>query len=277
MSDTRPSNLLLKHQDAEEELTESTQTDTTITERSPLTAVDTGCRDETTISESMRSDQDEDPDSGSTQTGPDPLDPHDFMTSSYSEISFASDPDDNIEPEEAFGPSDQVAEVQQLSSTIVNWTTEAIAAASDGQTSEQRIVSYVADDFDQKLRLSSTSPSCETLSHPQSGSSSSATPDFTALQQIETAALNLRSSIDQVIENINTSTHRITGLTVGCINSYETCLNSAAEVVDSNIKSMYQLMAQVEELNRSMHSIVDVKKEVAQVKQMLDLFEKLVP
>lgn len=274
MSEPRPPPLLT-HQDAEEEITESTDT---ITERSPTTAFDLGNRDETTISESMRSNDDDDPSSGSTQTGPDPIDPQDFATSSYTEISFTSDPEDDIEPEEAFGPEEQepaLQEVKQLTSTIVSWTEEAIAAASDDpETQCQKLVSYVADDFEKQLRITPTSPpSSETLP-VVSESSGTVTPDFTTLQQIEAIALTLNSNIDQVIESINQSTHTISRLTVDCMKAYETCLNSTSETVDSNIKSMYQLMAQVEELNKSMSSVYQVKHEVNQVKQLLDVFEK---
>ena len=264
----------LQHQDAEEEITESTDT---ITERSPTTAFDLGNRDETTISESMRSN-DDDPSSGSTQTGPDPVDPHDFATSSYTEISFPSDPEDDIEPEEAFGPQERepgMPDVKQLTSSIVSWTKEAIAAADDDNQC-QKLVSFVADDFEKQLRISSTSPpSSETLPII-SDSSATMTPDFAALQQIEAIALTLNSNIDQVIAGIDQSTHTISKLTVDCMKAYETCLTATAETVDSNIKSMYQLMAQVEELNKNMSSVHEVRQEVAQVKQLLDVFEKTV-
>lgn len=265
----------LQHQDAEDEITESTDT---ITERSPTTAFELGNRDETTISESMRSNCDDDPSSGSTQTGPDPIDPQDFATSSYTEISFPSDPEDDIEPEEAFGPQEGepgIPDVKQLTSTIVSWTQEAIAAADD-DTHCQKLVSYVTDDFEKQLRISSSSPPSSETVPIISESSGTMTPDFTTLQQIEAIALTLNSNIDQVVAGIDQSTHTISKLTVECMKAYETCLTSTAETVDGNIKSMYQLMAQVEELNKSMASVHHVKREVAQVKQLLDVFEKTV-
>lgn len=266
MSLTRAS---LQHQDAEDEITESTDT---ITERSPTTCVDLGNRDETTISESMRSNDEDDPSSGSTQTGPDPIDPHEFATSSYTEISFPSDPEDDIQPEEAFGPEEGVPGVAELTSTIVSWTQEAIAAADD-DTNIQKPVPHLTEDLEKQLRLSSTSPSSETLPIASSGT---VTPDITTLQQIEATAQTLNKNIDDVIVNIHKSTRTITGLTVECMNAYETCLNATADTVDANIKSMYQLMTQVEELNKSMTSLSKVKQEVNQVKQLLDAFEKVV-
>jgi hypothetical protein len=226
----------------------------------------------------MRSNDDDDPSSGSTQTGPDPIDPQDFATSSYTEISFPSDPEDDIEPEEAFGPREAEAgapDVKQLTSSIVSWTQQAIAAAED-DTQCQKLVSYVAEDFEKQLRISSSSPpSSETLP-VISGSSGTVTPDFTTLQQIEAIAVKLNSNIEQVIAGIHQSTHSISNLTVQCMDAYETCLTSTAETVDANIKLMYQLMAQVEELNKNMTSVYQVKHEVAQVKQLLNLFEKAV-
>lgn len=270
MSETRAS---LQHQDAEEEITESTDT---ITERSPTTCVDLGNRDETTISESMRSNQDDDPSSGSTQTGgPDPIDPHEFATSSYTEISFPSDPEDDIQPDEAFGPQEGAPGVTELTSSIVSWTKEAIAAAGD-ESKCQKLVSFVADDLEKQLRLSSTSPPSSQTLPAASASSDTVTPDSTTLQQIEVTAQTLNKNIEDVIAHIHKSTQSISGLTVECMKAYETCLNSTADTVDANIKSMYQLMAQVEELNKSMTPLSTVKQEVAQVKHLLDAFEKVV-
>lgn len=92
--------------------------------------------------------EDEDPSSGTTETGDDcVLDPHDMMTSSYTEISFGSDSDDgtDLAPDlshdlerdgrtpTAYGDSDSSSRVPgsmslpQLSSSIVAWSETAKA------------------------------------------------------------------------------------------------------------------------------------------------------
>lgn len=250
----------------DEEITDIT---TTVSERSPTTAVEAGNRDATTISTDAEFPAD-DPSSGSTESGPDPLDPHDFMTSSYSEISFGTENEVSDDALTETGVVDEAAqvEVKQLASNITNWT-------------EQKLVSYVAEDLEERLRMtSSVSQASEshdethTLSQQQE---SSIGPDLQTLQHLETTVSKLSENINEVLTGINQSTHSLSGLTVECMKSYERCLTETADVVDQNIKSMYQLMAQVEEVNRSMKSIEPLKKELIQVKHLLDVFERSVP
>ena len=251
----------------DEEITDIT---TTVSERSPTTAVEAGNRDATTISTDSAEFPVDDPNSGSTESGPDPLDPHDFMTSSYSEISFGTENEASDNALTETGVVDEAAqvEVKQLASNIANWT-------------EQKLVSYVAEDLEERLKMaSSISQASEshdethTLSQQQQ---SSIGPDIQTLQYLETTVSKLSENINQVLISINQSTHSLSGLTVECMKSYERCLTETADVVDQNIKSMYQLMAQVEEVNRSMKSIEPLKKELIQVKHLLDVFERSVP
>lgn len=250
----------------EEEITD--EVTTTVSERSPTTAVEAGGRDATTIS----SDGDfpvDDPNSGSTESGPDPLDPHDFMTSSYSEISFATDNEtsDDILTETGVVADEIAPEVQDLAADIVNWT-------------EQKLVSYVSDDLQDRLRETSVSQASdsrdETHTLSQQQQSSIVGPDPQTLKHLEATVSKLSENINQVLTHINRSTHSLSGLTVECIKSYERCLSETADVVDQNIKSMYQLMAQVEEINRSMKSIEPIRKELTHVKHLLDVFERSV-
>lgn len=253
----------------EDEVTDIT---TTVSERSPTTAVEAGNADATIISTDSVDFPIDDPSSGSTESGPDPLDPRDFMTSSYSEISFATENNDDDDfPTETGEIPDEVApaEVQELASSIVNWT-------------EKKLVSYVAEDLEERLKRTSVSPASEshdethTLSQQQQ-ESSNISPDLQTLKHLEETVSKLSGNINQVLAHINQSTHSLSGLTVECMKSYERCLTETADVVDQNIKSMYQLMAQVEEINRSMKSIDPIKKELTRVEHLLDVFERAVP
>ena len=238
---------------------------TTVSERSPTTAVEVGNRDAATIS----TDGDfpvDDPNSGSTESGPDPLDPHDFMTSSYSEISFATDNEmsDDVLTETGAVAAEVAPEVQDLAADIVNWT-------------EKKLVSYVADDLEERLKQTSISQASDSRAETHTLSQqhqSSVAPDLQTLKHLEETVSKLSENINQVLCHINRSTHSLSGLTVECIKSYERCLTETADVVDQNIKSIYQLMAQVEEINKSMKSIEPIRKELIQVKHLLDVFER---
>ena len=157
-------------------------------------------------------------------------------------------------------------EVKAISHDIVDWT-------------EKKLVSFVAEDLEERLKQTAVSVSPEshdethTLSQQQS---LNPLPDLQTLRHLESVAAKLSENMNQVLGHINESTHSLSGLTVDCIQSYEKCLTETADVVDSNIKSMYQLMAQVEEINRSIKSIEPIRKELNQVKHLLDVFERAV-
>ncbi|CAG2111065.1 unnamed protein product [Medioppia subpectinata] len=189
---------------------------------------------------------------------------NDLMTSSYNEISFSgSDEQTDIEVAEDLSSCDSDQQLKkklssslslpQLSSSIVKWTERTKASYDtenvrpntshhsdvneipDYVSYDGHMVSYVAQDFQHKLKHSTSSPDIEGL---------------VAFQ--------------------------ITSLTVECISTYETCLSTTCDVIDSNIKSMYQLMAKCEELNQSMKPIAKLSEELKEVKRLLELFEKAV-
>lgn len=299
----------------EEEDEDVVTTSISTSARSATTAIEA---EHTTATATLTTQDDlppDDPSSGSTETADDcPVDPHDFMTSSYTEISFGSDngSDNDLmtETDDQFGERDaETPNVMQLSSHIVSWASERTKADYDEEygsgtaggderstdasterpptrpsTSDDvnQIVSFVADDLEHQLKLSSPSRTISSLSKESSvtiGKSESSQPpsilvDVQLLNQIEAQAAELNDNVSQMMLHISTSTHTLSKLTVECMNSYENCLTKTCDSVDANIRSMYQLMAQMEELNRSMGSIERIKTEVKQVNHLLDLFEK---
>lgn len=239
---------------------------------------------------------------------------NDLMTSSYTEISF-DESDENIDPIEDIDAIELGEELvissqsnnskestkklssslslPQLSTTIVNWTektkasyeTENLNLTTNTSLGEKYdfnevpdfveyngpFVSYVAKDFEQKLKHSSSSPSTEGHSSRQSER-----VELKILNDLEKQTKLLSKNINSMLRHISESTHNITSLTVECISTYEMCLNKTCDVIDSNIKSMYQLMAKCEELNQSMKPINKMSEELKEVKRLLELFEKAV-
>jgi hypothetical protein len=257
------------------------------------------------------------------------------MTSSYTEISFDSDSDldEGTEAEDYLGERDRTPTVlsttegsskvaasfslPQLASTIVSWserakteyeeefgvdgstrpnTAELLSGSGQFRVEDDGMVSYVADDLDEKLKLSSPTRSVsasissghtdELRSHSDTiirdvtrteSAASNIRLDPMLLEQIEKQAHELNFNISQMMSHISESTHSLSKLTVECTNSYETCLIRTCDSVDANIRSMYYLMSKVEELNKSMKPIAQITEDLNQVKKLLEIFEKAVP
>lgn len=273
-------------------------------------------RPQTTEIANPQTEQDDDPSSGTTESADGvAFDPHDLMTSSYTEISFdsESDAEENTEADEferdrtptclttedssKTGVAGSLS-LPQLTSSIVSWSerakTEYEEEFGEGSTrpntaelpsgkycvEEDGMVCFVADDLEEKMRVSSPSKS-NSLSNPieeaRSQSATSIQLDVKLLQQMEQQTRLMNASLGDMMCHISSSTHALSKLTVECTNSYENCLNKTCEAVDGNIRSMYYLMSKVEELNRAMKPIDQITTDVQEVKRLLDLFEKVVP
>ncbi|XP_042210570.1 uncharacterized protein LOC121858307 isoform X1 [Homarus americanus] len=139
-------------------------------------------------------------------------------------------------------------------------------------TRQGDIISFVADDLHNKIKLSS--PVSKTVaSFPGSRSS---TPsllrtalapqvppiDPSIINDIETHARHIATSVDTLIENLTGTLLSISALTVDCVETYRDAVCKTCDAVDANIKSMYQLMAKTEELSKSMKPIYKLQEQM---------------
>ncbi|XP_015793618.1 BLOC-1-related complex subunit 6 [Tetranychus urticae] len=249
--------------------------------------------------------------SGKSPTDDGPCDDlhYDMMTSSYTEISFdESDLEDGIEADDNNGDSTNSADASKnkqipgslslphLSSTIIDWSERAKAEyeAEFGNTSANKpsteekeklagnieysddgMITFVAHDLENKLRLSSVMSSpCISSSSDEPSSSNSATLDLNFLSKLESQAQQISKNLDQVMKYIYNYTCQVSSLTLNSVKNFETCLTATCDSVDSNIKLMYQLMAKYEELGSVMSPIEKLADEIKEVKRLLALFER---
>ncbi|KAF4532798.1 hypothetical protein B566_EDAN002648 [Ephemera danica] len=155
-------------------------------------------------------------------------------------------------------------------------------------TQEGDMVLFVAEDLETKIKLASpVSKKGETPPFPGSRSS---TPslyrqalmpqlpniDPNVLYDIEMEARRVATSVDTLTENLAGILHSVSALTVECLETYRDAVCKTCDAVDSNIKSMYQLMAKCEELSKSMKSIYKLSEQIKEIKRLLDLFENVV-
>lgn len=157
-------------------------------------------------------------------------------------------------------------------------------------TYEGEMVSFVAENLQEKIKLSSpvTKVPAEGISSfPASRSSTPGlhrqllTPplgpvDPSVLAELEAEARAVAASVDSLLENLSGSMHSISAMTVDCMRLYEKGMCKTCDVADSNIKAMYQLMAKYEELSNSMKPLYSLANEVKGIKKLLDIFESTV-
>ncbi|KAI1290723.1 hypothetical protein HDE_07851 [Halotydeus destructor] len=258
-------------------------------------------------------DDEDDPSSGTTESADNINDGHDMM-SSYTAISFDSSDEEELDlgdlerdrtpvvfsdPDSSVRGAAGSLSLPQLTSTIISWSERAAADLDnidnqdtrpsttdilDGSLAEEPtgMVSFVADDLEEKLRLSapsspkSNSVASDRPSHVRSSTPSSVQLDMRFLEQLEQQTQQLNDNINGLVADISKSTHTISKLAVDCTHLYQETIDKTCDSVDGNIRSMYYLMSKVEELNKSMKPIDAIVEDVNQVKKVLDMFERVV-
>lgn len=93
------------------------------------------------------------------------------------------------------------------------------------------------------------------------------------LASLENDARLLATSVDGLVENLSGILQSISALTVETIETYRDGVCKTCDEVDNNIKSMYQVMAKVEELNKSMAPAYKLGEQLKEIKRLLDMYE----
>lgn len=140
---------------------------------------------------------------------------------------------------------------------------------------ENHMVAFVAEDFQEKIRSSSSDNSCPSAgSHSTSSNvSSSFLPDPQILNDLEAQAKQISVQLDRILLEFSGSLHGMTTLTVDCVGCYTNSVKKTCDSVDGTIKSMYQMLAKSEELLHVLKSLPGLAKQIREIKRLLDLFE----
>lgn len=153
-------------------------------------------------------------------------------------------------------------------------------------TKDGDMVSFVADDLQEKIKMAS--PISKNIpSYPTSRSSTpnlykqALTPqlppiDPSVLADLESQVQKISASLDNMLENLLGTLHSMSSLSVDCIECYQNAVCKTCDSMDANIKSMYQLMAKCEELGNAMRPMYRLADQIKEIKRLLDLFEPLV-
>ncbi|XP_041377992.1 uncharacterized protein LOC121390273 [Gigantopelta aegis] len=97
--------------------------------------------------------------------------------------------------------------------------------------------------------------------------------DPLAIIDLENQARLVADSIDLMMGNLRGSLHKMSAISVGCLDAYQRSVDITCDSVDSSIKSMYALMAKCEELSHNMKPVYHIAHQIKEIKRLLDLFE----
>ncbi|XP_021371044.1 uncharacterized protein DDB_G0284127-like [Mizuhopecten yessoensis] len=163
------------------------------------------------------------------------------------------------------------------------------------------MIEFIAEDLQEKIRrsspltktdssgLSSRTSSLRSISSVNSMSSSSSAMatsslmqqspddippiDASAILELEAHARRVADSVDLMMGNLRSNLHKMSAITVGCLDAYKTSVDVTCDSVDSSIKAMYALMAKCEELNNNMGPVYRLGDQIKEIKRLLDRFE----
>uniref|UniRef100_A0A1B6L3N0 BLOC-1-related complex subunit 6 C-terminal helix domain-containing protein n=1 Tax=Graphocephala atropunctata TaxID=36148 RepID=A0A1B6L3N0_9HEMI len=231
------------------------------------------------------------------------------MTASYTEISFniqSSEQDDSLlednsgssretaATEDAMRTEDTAERPNKLplnddnsqqsssKSSSTNRAVEFLNQLNGTVTQDGEMVLFVAEDLENKIKLSSPVSKSEETAMWSSGmpwlyrqtlSSNVPAVDSSILTNLETEIGKIATSIDSLIENLAGISHSMSALTVECLEAYRDVVCKTCDAIDLNIKYMYQLMAKCEELSKSMKPIYKLAEHIKEMKHFLEIFE----
>lgn len=212
------------------------------------------------------------------------------MTQSYSEISFKTDPSPG--DEDIFLPGSSAVplaeQMLQRPATLAydrNFTPNKPMNLEGTFHREGNMTHYVTDNLEYKIKLSS--PVSKKSDTPSNSSKSSTPmslhrrnifqqmglPNLSLLQDLEYEAQSMATSIDALTENLCEILQSISSLTAQNVDIYKDAVTKMSEAMDSNIKSMYTMMAKAEEVTKTMKNVQGYSQRIKDIRRLVDLFE----
>ncbi|XP_018580249.1 BLOC-1-related complex subunit 6 isoform X1 [Anoplophora glabripennis] len=219
------------------------------------------------------------------------------MTQSYSEISFKSghSPENEVSLPLSLDASPLLEHIRQRPMTLpceknLPSSKPLAPLTLEGTVHvEGNMTHFVTEDLEHKIRLSSPVSKKDA---PTGGSSSricTPSPLYRQLLvpqvgQIDTALINdleceahrMATSIDSLIENLCGILHSISSITADNVDVYKNAVSKMSDAMDSNIKSMYTMMAKAEEVTQSMKIVEGHAIRIKEIKRLVDLFESFI-
>jgi BLOC-1 related complex subunit 6 len=97
--------------------------------------------------------------------------------------------------------------------------------------------------------------------------------DSNVLSDLEIEANYLAANIDNLTENLANLLHSISSITADNVEVYKNSVTKLTDTIDSNIKSMYSIIAKSEEISKSMHKAEQMAARIREIRRLVDMFE----
>lgn len=189
------------------------------------------------------------------------------MTQSYSEISFKSESPENEDYSLNLSvDSLPLEQIMQRPITLPydrNLQHKQTLNLAGTVHVEGNMTHFVAEDLEHKIKLSS--PVSKKEETPSSIKSLKQV-DLALLNDLESEAHRMATSIDCLTENLCEILHSISSLTAKNVDVYKDAVAKMSDSMDANIKSMYTMMAKAEEVTQNMK---DVQAQAARIKEKI--------
>lgn len=156
---------------------------------------------------------------------------------------------------------------------------------ADGTIEQGRkgLINFVTNDLESKIKGSPKKSGTkkeplllgsefDTLSNNTSNTSISITS--TLITELESEAKRMSNELESLAANIQSRSHEINRLTGQASLVFEQSVSLTADQIETNIKSMYQIMAKCEELSIQMRPITVLQQEIGETKRLLIMLEK---
>jgi BLOC-1 related complex subunit 6 len=134
---------------------------------------------------------------------------------------------------------------------------------------------FVANDLEYKIKISSPVGPAQPFGSLPKQFSSSLPPqlDSNVLNDLEIEAQYLAANIDNLTENLANLLHSISSITADNVEVYKNSVTKLTDTIDSNIKSMYSIIAKSEEISKSMHKAEQMATRIREIRRLVDMFE----
>lgn len=134
---------------------------------------------------------------------------------------------------------------------------------------------FVANDLEYKIKVSSPVGSGQAFGNLPKQFSSSLPPqlDSNVLNDLEIEAQYLAANIDNLTENLANLLHSISSISADNVEVYKNSVTKLTDTIDSNIKSMYSIIAKSEEISKSMNKAEAMASRIREIRRLVDMFE----
>lgn len=134
---------------------------------------------------------------------------------------------------------------------------------------------FVANDLEYKIKVSSPVGSTQPFGNLPKQFSSSLPPqlDSNVLNDLEIEAQYLAANIDNLTENLANLLHSISSISADNVEVYKNSVTKLTDTIDSNIKSMYSIIAKSEEISKSMNKAEAMASRIREIRRLVDMFE----